>query len=53
MCTVDRSARAGVGGFAANVALVEEEHDVEAEAEDAAEDVAETRGSTHSQTSRD
>ena len=45
MCTGDRSARPGVGGFAANVALVEEEYDVEAEAEDPAEDVAEARGS--------
>ena len=45
MCTVGRSARAGVGGFAANVALVEKEHDVEVEAEDAVKDVAEARGS--------
>ena len=44
MCTGDRSARAGVGGFAANVALVEKEHDVEVEAEDAVKDVAEARG---------
>ena len=43
MCTGDRSARAGVGGFAGNAALVEEEDDVEAESEDTAEDVAEAR----------
>ena len=44
MCMGDRSAQAGVGGFAGNAALVEEEDDVEAESEDTAEDAAEARG---------
>lgn len=45
MCTGDRSARAGVGGFARNFALVEEGDDVDVDQAVEDDHVAEARGS--------